>query len=231
MSHASDKPLPIFTSTMRPLNLKSAAFVLVALVASGGLGLWLHRERAAAMAYHADTGPAQVVYVTRDMVPQVAQSLRSLKLVTVEFKSKVTSSAGDSSLFGGTTATVTAPVIIRYGVDLSQLESHTLLFSPIHRSYVVTVPPPTRIATEVLGQFEEAKVSTGWLRSRSSSGEHFLGLARRDLHLRAQELSPEESAIRQIRTDSVEQVKALVRSIVGPDAGVIVRFTGGGGEP
>ncbi len=214
---------------MRPPNLKSAAFVLVALGASGGLAVWLHHERAAAMAYHGEGAPAPVVYVTRDMVPEVAQSLRTLKLVTVEFKTKATSSAGDTSLFGGTTATVTAPVVIRYGVDLSQLESHTLLFSPIHRSYVLTVPTPTRIATEVLGQFEEAKVSTGWLRNRSSSGEYFLGLARRDLHLRAQELSPDETALRQIRTDSVEQVKALVRSIVGPDAGVIVRFTGSGG--
>ncbi len=210
---------------MRPFNLKSMVVVLLALAASGGLAAWLHARQSAAMAYHAQGSPTPVAYITRDMVPEVAQSLKTLKLVTVEFKTKVISSAGDTGILGGTTATVTAPVIIRFGVDLSQLESHALIFSPIHKSYMVTIPPPTRIATEVLGQFEVAKVSTGWLRSRSSSGEYFLGLARRDLHLRAQELTPDEGQLKQIRADTIEQVKTLVRSIVGPDAGVVVRVT------
>ena len=96
-------------------------------------------------------------------------------------------------------------------------------------AYLVRIPPPERIATEVYSSDEDIKVQLGWMRFRSLSGEYHLGLARRDLHDRAVEvtLSPEDAAM--VRRTTLEQVASLVRSVVGERVAVQVVFDEGGG--
>lgn len=151
-----------------------------------------------------------------------------MKLVTVEVRTRVTSTSSDSSVLGDVSATVTAPVRLLYGTDLGALgagiESSAVMFSPLHGTYMVTVPPPTRLAAEVLGQFEQAEVKTGWMRKRATDGEYHLGLARRDLSLKAQQAAPDDDQAARIRQGTREQVETLVRKVVGTDGGVVVRF-------
>ena len=142
-----------------------------------------------------------------------------------EVRTSVTSESTDVSLRGDVKATVTAPVRLLFATDLSRLDASAITFSPIHALYLVHIPPPRRIAAEVLSQFEDAKVVTGWMRSRATDGEYHLGLARRDLNLRAQALTPDADQLRSIRQGAKDQVQALVRKIVGDRAVVTVLFS------
>src|SRR4051794_20220069 len=56
-------------------------------------------------------------------IAEVAQSIRSLKLVTVEVATKVTSESASDSWRGGVNAKVEAPVRLLYGTDLSRLKT------------------------------------------------------------------------------------------------------------
>ena len=64
-------------------------------------------------------------------------------------------------------AKVTVPVRLLYGADLSKLEAADLAYSGLERSWLVRVPTPERIATEVCTDSERAEVEVGWMRLRS----------------------------------------------------------------
>jgi|CXWL01.1.fsa_nt_gi hypothetical protein len=197
---------------------------VVGVLTLAGLGWWLRAEDRR-FATPPITDPLrEAVPLVMDRVPEVARAVRSMQLVTVEVQTSVTSTAGDAGLLGAVNAKVTVPVRVLYATDLSKIESSAIMFSPIHRAYLVRVPTPTRIAAEVLGQFEQAEVSTGWLRSRASTGEFFLGLARRGVHAQAQDLLPTVEQAAEIREGTREQVRALVQSIVGAGTPVQVRL-------
>jgi hypothetical protein len=153
---------------------------------------------------------------------EVAQSIRSMKLVTVEVSTMVTSDSAAENWRGAVSAKVRAPVRLLYGADLSRLE--TAAYSPLDRTWLIRVPTPQRIATEVCTDSEQAEVEVGWLRLRSRAGEYYLGLARRDLSERAREmtLSPEEA--RFVRRATREQIESLVKKVVGPGSRVLVEF-------
>jgi hypothetical protein len=146
-----------------------------------------------------------------------------MKLVTVEVNTHVESTAEDANWRGDVNARVEAPVRLLYGSDLSKLETGGLSFSPATGAYLVRIPVPERIATEVCTE-DDPVVQVGWMRLRSRAGEYYLGLARRDLYQRACELalSPEDAAM--VRRTTREQVEALVKKIVGPRAPVTVTF-------
>jgi len=160
--------------------------------------------------------------------PAIAQ-IKAMKLITSEVRTTVTSTSSDVSMMGDVTATVTAPVRLLYGCDLSTIESAALTFSPLHDLYLLSVKPPQRLAAEVQTPFEQAEVKTGWMRNRATDGEYHLGLARRDLMLRAQELIPDADQRLSLREDARTQIAALVRKIVGERAGLTVRFTDASG--
>ena len=157
-------------------------------------------------------------------VAEVAQLIRSMKLVTVEVATSVTSETSSDNWRGAVSARVTAPVRLLYGVDLSRLRTSNLSYSGVEHAWLLRVPVPQRIATEVCTDSEQTLVEVGWLRLRSRAGEYYLGLARRDLSERAREiaLKPEDAAF--VRTTSHEQLIALVRKLVGEKAEVLVRF-------
>jgi hypothetical protein len=165
-----------------------------------------------------------------DMRPiaDVAAAIRSMQLVTVEIHTRVTAMVEHDSWRGDVAARVEAPARLLYGADLSGLESSRVSLSPLGGAYIVRIPLPMRIATEVCAQDEEIDVQVGWLRLRSRAGEFYLGLARRNLHERARELalSPEQAMM--VRETTRRQVEALVRRIVGPRTVVTVIFDEGG---
>jgi hypothetical protein len=170
----------------------------------------------------ATLAPEQGV-VTTDTA-RVLGSIRKLKLVTVELATHVNAESVDESWRGDVHAKVDAPVKLHFGTDLSGLKAESLRASALGNSWVVTVPAPERVATEVFGERETTDVSVGWMRSRSMSGEKHLGLARRDLYESARRLRLSEEDTQRVRAETREQVATLMRSIVGQWSSVTVRF-------
>lgn len=183
----------------------------------------LEREAIRATLVHDQLTPSGQIRPTAE----VAEAVRQMKLVTVEINSRVTATIANESWRGDVSARVAAPVRLLYGADLSRLEETSIAYSPVTRSYALRVPAPQRIATEVCATDEEIDVQVGWLRLRSRAGEYYLGLARRSLYERARELvlSPEDAAM--VREATKRQIEAMVRRIVGRDAGVVVHFDDG----
>jgi hypothetical protein len=125
---------------------------------------------------------------------------------------------------------VEVPVRLSYGTDLSKMEMDAITYSPLlgeHGSYIVRIPHPARIATEVYSEKEAPLVQTGWLRLRSRAGEYYLSQARRDVNDQARELVllPEDAA--KVERATKDQVGALLRTIVGEKAAVSVAFKDG----
>lgn len=162
-------------------------------------------------------------------VTEVASAVRAMKLVSVEIDTRVKVERGDESWRGDVMASVVVPVRLYYGTDLSKLSGDAVAFSPLigAGSYVVRIPPPTRIATEVFSEREQVEVSTGWLRLRSRAGEYYLGLARRDASDQARDLALLPADEERVERETKERVGQLVRSIVGERAKVEVVIAGG----
>src|SRR5438874_370414 len=76
-------------------------------------------------------------------IVQVLRAARELKLLTVAIESTVTSTKGDESWRGTASATVAAPVIYHFGVDLSKIDDHNLFYNPLTQIQTLTIPPPT----------------------------------------------------------------------------------------
>lgn len=155
---------------------------------------------------------------------RVLATLRQMKLVTAKLNTVVATASTDQSWRGDVRAVVTAPAALLYGVDLAKLEPTSVRFGPLSGTYVVQLPPPERIATEVFPTQEQADVDVGWLRTRRGAGEYHLGLARRQLadDARALRLSPADE--QQVRAITREQVTAALRRLLGPLASVRVAF-------
>lgn len=155
---------------------------------------------------------------------EVASLAAALQLVAVEVETSATAERGHESWRGDVRAKVEAPTRLLFGTDLSGMTADAVALSPLSRSYLVRVPPPSRIATEVDGGQEETRVEVGWGRMRSISGEYWLGQARKGLYDEARRLSlSPEDAVR-VREMTREQVALLLRKIVG-EAPVRVAFT------
>ncbi len=197
---------------------------LAALALFGGLGWWtwrVQREQLAA------TLAAVAVNDSEPPRPlaEVASAVETTKLVSVEIDTKVRVERGEQSWRGDVRAVIEVPVRLSYGVDLSRMRTERLAWSPASRAYVVTVPPPTRIATEIFSEGTEPAVEVGWLRLRSQAGEYYLSQARRDVAAAAGSLELRPQDAKRVEDATRERLGQLVRSIAGPDVGVIVRFS------
>lgn len=189
-----------------------------------GLAWWLHAQQAGAvrsalLAASLDAPPREPADVT--------SALRAMKLVTVEIDTRVTVERSDRGWRGDVSAKVTVPVRLSYGTDLSKMKTEAVGFSALGAAagtYVVRVPRPTRVATEVFSEKERADVEAGWLRLRSRAGEYYLGLARRDAPEAARDLTLRPEDAERVERVTREQVETLVRTIVGKDARVRVVF-------
>jgi hypothetical protein len=159
---------------------------------------------------------------------EVASILRRAKLVTTEINTRVSSVVSDQSWRGDVAATVEAPVRLLYGCDLSRMDVSAVAFSPLTEAYLVRIPAPERIATEVRTE-EGLDVDVGWMRLRSRAGEYYLGLARRSLYERARELTLSPEDAQTVRENTLEQVRAVLGRVLGDGARVQVMFVDGGG--
>jgi len=155
---------------------------------------------------------------------EVARTVAKMELVTAEVQTTVSTHIAHENWRGIATASVEAPARLLYGVDLSTVNVQDVGFSPATSAYIMRIPPPRRIATEVCGGDETFNVQVGWARLRSIAGEYYLGLARKSLYDRAREmmLSPEDARI--VRETTMKQVEAAVRRLVGGSAPVTVLF-------
>lgn len=197
--------------------------LLTALALFAGLAWFMSYHQAAAL-----RAPAVNDRLAPDGTPRpeatIARAVRAARLVTVILETTVTAQSLSPSWRGDVTASVRAPVRLMFGADLSDFSEAAVKTDPFGSSYVVTLPRPARIATEVLGEGERADVSVGWLRLRSVAGEYHLGLARKGLYeaARAMTLKPQDAEL--VERATRERVTELIRAVAGERAAVEVRF-------
>lgn len=200
-----------------PISLKArAAAALVAAITFAGAFVAFDSLQSAAR-----VPPAATASPPRLM--EVLSAAKALKLITVEVRTTARAHLTDPSSLGAVDVSVEAPARLLFGCDLSSLSAERVGFSPVSSSYALTVPPPTRLATEVNTAEERVQTSTGWFRTQAQT-EQLLHLARTQLQHEANELreSPEQHA--RILQDTRDQLVALVRTIAGNEARVDVRF-------
>jgi hypothetical protein len=198
----------------------SSVIIVVTGLALAGVGALFLRETEASILAESSVNAQRPTRPIAD----VTQAVRAMKLVTVEIDTKVKVERGETSWRGDVAATVEVPVRISYGTDLSGLDASRVGFSELGQAYVVRIPKPTRVATEVFSEKEALLVKVGWLRLRSRAGEYYLGLARRDSSSVAREVELLPHDAEKVERITLEQVRDLVSKIVGKDAAVIVRF-------
>lgn len=198
-------------------------FALAVVCVFGGTAAYLYREQSRALsgsAFDAQIGPDGRLRP----LAEIRDALRSMKLVTTELRGEMTSAFESRIWRGNASASVAAPVVYHYGVDLSRLEVLHLGTSWLSGVYIVSVPTPERIAVEVDIDHRREDVNVSGLRLRSRVGEYLLGRARVGVQsqARAAALTAEQEA--RVRADAAAQVEALVKSVVGAAARVQVRF-------
>lgn len=158
---------------------------------------------------------------TKPSALNVADAVRSLKLVTWEFETTISAEAVSDKWYGDAVASVRAPVRYQYGVDLARLRREDVLFGT--DGYVFIVPPPERIAVEVdVAKLEQSlKVSGARWRSQNQSQ---LDAARTKLAsvARQTELSPDDA--KRLRDVSREQLEKHLANVLGGENRVSVRF-------
>jgi hypothetical protein len=156
---------------------------------------------------------------------EVVETTRALKLVTLTIDSRVRTKVRDERWRGTASAVVEAPVRYVYGVDLAGLDPDAIRLGKILGIYEITIPHPTRIATEVDSSHPvEELVEVSGTRFKSVAGEYYLGLARKELYDAARKSTLPRETLDEIDTKTREQVETLVRRFVGPSAEVRVRF-------
>lgn len=220
-----------------------AYLVVVAVLAVAvlaGVREFVRTENAASLARLRDAGtagpeawPSSTSEPRHRPVAETARLLRELKLVTVDVQTTVESSRLDASWRGDVRASVTAPVRLLYGCDLSGIEgqpggaSAGAMIRPnlLTGGYVLRVPRPERIAAEISGD-ERAAVDVGWGRFRDLAGEFQLGLARRGLAASARGLVLTPAQREQVERTTREQLTTLVRALAagGEPVAVDVEF-------
>lgn len=187
----------------------------------GGLAMVMRRAQVEFLRVASESSRA----APADEVPELAQTLRALKLITVEINTTVATESTDASWRGDVMASVRAPVTLYYGVDLAGLAPSDLSRSPLSGEWTIRLPAPRRLATEVHAGSEEPQVKVTGLRLRDVAGEYHLGLARVRLHERAERmtLSPEDRS--RLSRTTQQQIQTLVRVLTGTQSPVNVEFS------
>lgn len=151
----------------------------------------------------------------RPQVAEIDRALEAMSLITVILESRVTSTVKDESWRGNVDAMVTVPVRLFFGTDLDRARVSVTELSPLARTYRITVPPPRRLATELITDRESANVDLGWLRFRTRAGEYFLGQARRQLSEAAAAMTIDESQALRVRDETRTRLVRLVTLVLG----------------
>lgn len=196
--------------------------LLVTLAAAvfGGLAFIMREAELRVLRHAIDAAPS----APANEVPALAQTLRALKLITVEINTTVATESTDASWRGDVMASVRAPVTLYYGVDLAGLAPGDLSRSPLLGEWTIRLPAPRRIATEVHGGSEQPQVKVTGLRLRDVAGEYHLGLARVRLHERAERMTLSFEDRARLAQSTREQIQTLVRVLTGTESPVNVEF-------
>src|SRR5688500_4011809 len=170
--------------------------------------------------------PASVVMVGREQavqrhppvaeshppVAEVARLAREMKLVTVTVDSTVKATRRDERWRGTASATVEAPVRHSYGVDLSGLTDGAFEYDYVRRGYVVTLPAPKRIASEVDGAHpKREEIAVTGTRFKKLSGMEQLHAAHKAIY--------DEAVRQQLPKDRGEEVRRVTREQVAAALG------------
>ncbi len=156
-------------------------------------------------------------------IVEITRLVRTLKIVTVEIETSVTSATHHDSWRGDVAASVRAPVRYFYGTDLGD-PAATVRRDALTGVYVFRLPPPRRLATQVYTGQEQSDVDVGWGRLRDRAGEYYLGLARVGLADEAARAPLSSKDAAEVERLTREQLENLVRVIAGDEAVVDVRF-------
>lgn len=171
----------------------------------------------------APVAPARVE--TAPPIAEVARLAREMKLITVTVDSTVKATRRDQRWRGTAAATVEAPVRHSYGVDLAGLTDGAFKYDYLRRGYVVTLPPPKRIASEVDGSHPtRQEISVTGTRFKKLSGMEQLHEAHKAIYSEALKQQLPKDRREEVRRVTREQVAAALGAIVGGDYEVRVKF-------
>jgi hypothetical protein len=172
-------------------------------------------ERSLLSAAELDGGIAE-----RADVANVELAVRRMDLITVALETTATARASDESWRGSVEASVSVPVRLLYGVDLSRARVERAglasagidaITRAVGERVIITLPPPTRIASEInpRGLPERASVDVGWARTRTRAGEYYLGRARQDLPGAVGALALSDQDAARVRDETAQRVRTL----------------------
>jgi len=157
---------------------------------------------------------------------QVLRIARELNLITASIDSTVTTTKIDESWRGNASATIKAPVKYLFGVDLSQMDDHSLTYNPLTRIQTLTIPPPSLLAIEVDGgHLISEQINVSGLRFKKLSGAEQLNLAQKSLYDAARRQTLSQTNLDQIRLATRTQVESSLAPFLGASATLRVKFS------
>ena len=146
---------------------------------------------------------------------EVVGLTRQLKLATVVVETIVRSKASDPRWNGTASAVVEARARHTFGVDLAQVTSQSIRYSPDTGAYDLTLPAPQRTSIEIdLSHPESELVQATGLRFRSMSGRDQLLRAQKSLYDTARDQPLPADVLTDVRLKSAEQIEALMGNLV-----------------
>ncbi|HLP85836.1 MAG TPA: DUF4230 domain-containing protein [Phycisphaerales bacterium] len=203
-------------------RLAIVAAVIAMLLAAASLVYTVRRERVR------EAAVARLMTERNIINPaDVAKSVRTLKLITVQVPTSVrVETKVESMLLGDASVAVQTPVVVSYGIDLTNLADTGVRVEDVGERTIirVKVPKPQRQAVEIFAESQQTSVQKGWRRYVWWTGEEELTQAKAQVPIeaRALELLPKDRE--KIEADSREQVRRLVQAIVGSRGDVEVEF-------
>src|SRR5262245_53793931 len=153
---APPQPPAASPATGRPAR---ATLVIGALIFAG-LAFYLHSQQGELLSHGGIDAQLDENGKLRPLA-EVIETTRALKLVTVIVNSRVRTKVRDERWRGTASAQVEAPVRYVYGVDLAGLDPGAIRMGNILGMYEITIPHPTRIATEGDGRHPVAQGGEG----------------------------------------------------------------------
>lgn len=155
----------------------------------------------------------------------IVQLRRHLKLLTATIESRTEVRMEDPSWRGMASATVRAPVIYRFCIDLEKLENNSLRRLPLTNRYVLVVPEPSlQDDPSVDGSRMEEQIDVTGTRFKKLSGRDQAELARKAIYEKARSQVLPLETLGEVRQASRQQVEQLMRNLLGNQANIRVRF-------
>jgi hypothetical protein len=161
---------------------------------------------------------------------QFAQAAKTLDLVTVVVRDRMTSATHQEHWRGNVDVSFEVPVTYQYGVSLAGIKPESFSLLPGSKTFRVEIPKPRRLSTEVFTEkAEKEKIEVGWLRLRSRAGNFLLHQAYKNVRAEAERRVLPPAKRQEIERDNLQQVKKLLQHLAeqfgGPGAKVDVSYS------